>query len=537
MTEEEKAKQRIAKIAKSQALLAKAVNSLDRLFYEALLANIDKIAEDATELERIFNQFNRSAHSKVIKQFARGVVEVGQLNADYFKDVAENLDSKDYETIKRQANGTLLKRFGLNADGTIAPGMYLDSFINDKSIARTVREQAYKWQASGMGLDEFKRNLKLTVLGQPGASGIYSKYYNTYAYDTFQQADAQIQKQYADKLGLKAWLYLGGTMTSSRDKCVKSNGKVFITEEIEDWKKDEFKGKPATGYDPFIDRGGYNCRHHWNAITNAMAVARRSDLEIDTAGNLVKKTGDVETIEQPAAKAPEAKAATFKPAKSIKEAREQHLGLVRSLGVNVDKLAVSSSLSLEQLNMYGKNLSDLVNEYELPGVFNPDFKTKLSYKSSNSAYGFIRTSRSGRNLHDINFGDKTDSTRSLPRTKVHGKSRVDEANQFIATQTHEFAHVLTIEEHTFWAAQSANEKLVNYWRELKEIRTAYHKEMTDTFTAKDMGTYLDISLGNYASTNANEFMAEAFTEYKLHSKPSKYAMQVGKLIDKYFKKK
>jgi hypothetical protein len=31
-------------------------------------------------------------------------------------------------------------------------------------------------------------------------------------------------------------------------------------------------------------------------------------------------------------------------------------------------------------------------------------------------------------------------------------------------------------------------------------------------------------------------MAEGFTEYKLSSKPSKYAIEIGKLIDKYFKK-
>ena len=31
-------------------------------------------------------------------------------------------------------------------------------------------------------------------------------------------------------------------------------------------------------------------------------------------------------------------------------------------------------------------------------------------------------------------------------------------------------------------------------------------------------------------------MAEGFTEYKLNSNPSKYALEVGQLIDKYFKK-
>lgn len=42
-------------------------------------------------------------------------------------------------------------------------------------------------------------------------------------------------------------------------------------------------------------------------------------------------------------------------------------------------------------------------------------------------------------------------------------------------------------------------------------------------------------LGKYASANIDEFMAEGFTEYKLSSKPSKYAIEIGKLIDKYFK--
>ena len=53
---------------------------------------------------------------------------------------------------------------------------------------------------------------------------------------------------------------------------------------------------------------------------------------------------------------------------------------------------------------------------------------------------------------------------------------------------------------------------------------------------KDATGLNKIHLGKYANTNSNEFIAEAFTEYKLHSSPSKYAIEVGKLIDKHFKK-
>jgi hypothetical protein len=40
----------------------------------------------------------------------------------------------------------------------------------------------------------------------------------------------------------------------------------------------------------------------------------------------------------------------------------------------------------------------------------------------------------------------------------------------------------------------------------------------------------------HANTNIDEFMAEGFTEFKLSDNPSKYAIKIGELINKYFKK-
>ena len=45
-----------------------------------------------------------------------------------------------------------------------------------------------------------------------------------------------------------------------------------------------------------------------------------------------------------------------------------------------------------------------------------------------------------------------------------------------------------------------------------------------------------VGVTHYAATNADEFAAEAFKEYKLRKNPSKYAAKVGALIDKYFKR-
>ena len=72
--------------------------------------------------------------------------------------------------------------------------------------------------------------------------------------------------------------------------------------------------------------------------------------------------------------------------------------------------------------------------------------------------------------------------------------------------------------------------------ELTALRTDYFKEINGYLSNKQRDKAADIYLGKYASSNVNEFMAEGWTEYKLSSKPSKYATKIGKLIDKYFKK-
>ena len=44
-------------------------------------------------------------------------------------------------------------------------------------------------------------------------------------------------------------------------------------------------------------------------------------------------------------------------------------------------------------------------------------------------------------------------------------------------------------------------------------------------------------LGKYATSNQNEFMAEAFAYAKLGNGPNDYADEVLSIIDKYFKRK
>ena len=76
--------------------------------------------------------------------------------------------------------------------------------------------------------------------------------------------DGQFAKFRADEVGLTSYIYYGTIIRDSRDFCVEHVNKIFTEEEARElWQRD-WQGK--SGSDPFLDRGGYNCRHHWQPV-------------------------------------------------------------------------------------------------------------------------------------------------------------------------------------------------------------------------------------------------------------------------------
>ena len=91
------------------------------------------------------------------------------------------------------------------------------------------------------------------------------RYAKTYAHDSLMQFNATANMAMVADLGIKKWLYRGSLIKDSRDWCAAHQGRVMTTEQIRDeWANSNWKGK--AGGDPFIVRGGYNCRHWWEAV-------------------------------------------------------------------------------------------------------------------------------------------------------------------------------------------------------------------------------------------------------------------------------
>ena len=82
--------------------------------------------------------------------------------------------------------------------------------------------------------------------------------------DSLMQFDASINTAIGKESGAEKWKYYGSLVRDSREFCEKRAGKVFTNEEIAQQWSGSWAGK-APG-DPFIVRGGYNCRHHWRPV-------------------------------------------------------------------------------------------------------------------------------------------------------------------------------------------------------------------------------------------------------------------------------
>lgn len=88
------------------------------------------------------------------------------------------------------------------------------------------------------------------------------RYASQQVHDSLMQFDASLVIQAGKEAGADKWKYYGSVIRDSRPFCKEHAGKVYTEAEIRDiWANEDWAGK-APG-DPFIVRGGYNCRHHW----------------------------------------------------------------------------------------------------------------------------------------------------------------------------------------------------------------------------------------------------------------------------------
>lgn len=196
------------------------------------------------------------------------------LNQTYFESFAAPA-----ETVEETARRLTLQRWGYNSlKNELIPGGYLEGLFSNQEVARKVASLMNQAITQGMPLKDFQKMFKQVFVGRPG-EGMLERHWKTNSFDLFQKIDRTANLVYADKLGLKYAIYSGTLMETSRPFCVARANKVFSRPEIKSWQDLTFAGKPKFGYDPFVDCGGFQCRHHLSWVSDGVAEHLRPELK------------------------------------------------------------------------------------------------------------------------------------------------------------------------------------------------------------------------------------------------------------------
>ena len=127
---------------------------------------------------------------------------------------------------------------------------------------------------TGIGLKDLRTNLEGYVLD----GKVSEKYFARWSGDIYSQYQRAAANEIRKELKLKHAVYAGGLIETSRPFCQERNGNTYTEDEIAEWENEDFEGK-SDPYDPFIDCGGYNCRHRLDWISEEMYDTIQSENE------------------------------------------------------------------------------------------------------------------------------------------------------------------------------------------------------------------------------------------------------------------
>ena len=233
-----------------------------------------KNMRNAMKLDKFFDTLDKETLRRINTRWGKDMLKMTPLNKKYYAEMIPDMKKIVYSASEKV--GFIEQAIGIK-DGKILKGSYLDKITKMPEVRQQMKNYVIQSVNNKKGFSEYLRGMKEIVVGTKTRDGIMERYYKQYAYDTFNQTDAAINKHYADSLDLTWFVYSGSTIATSRAFCIKRSQKVFNTKETEKWKCDStLIGKPKgvrcdSRYNALIERGRWNCRHTLRYITSEMA--------------------------------------------------------------------------------------------------------------------------------------------------------------------------------------------------------------------------------------------------------------------------
>lgn len=241
----------------------------------------------------VFNEWVGGSGMNLADDIARSVVKAHESNAAFYATTLAG--SKTAKQISGAMEGTLkstIRRYGIQVSGKkvrAKMGGYIVSTIADQTIARSIENVLRGAVISEGPLAKLRRDLGIE-LGRGSSAGVLERVMAEKLPQPALKADREINVEVGQALKLNFAFYQGGEIATTRPFCSERNNKVFSREEIAKFgtpqdkyggytnkSAGEFQGKTKV-YNPFLDLGGYNCRHSYDWISDELARNFRPEL-------------------------------------------------------------------------------------------------------------------------------------------------------------------------------------------------------------------------------------------------------------------
>lgn len=266
-------------------VIRQVLNTLD--VENGIILNTPRNITKLAQLDKALMQLNEDIYGMLTGIIDKGTKELNRLNAIYYTTLLPGIGKK-LDIALEKANKITAYKVGL-LDGRIVKKGWLANLMSDTSVLRRLKDTALKGILTGARLGDVINDMYSLVYSDDKSEGIYTRYIKGSVYDLFQQHDAAFSNSVAEDIDLNYFVYDGGLIDDSRDFCREHNGYIYHRKDTEKWATwrpvdavhiDEFKQKDIyavpsylgyAGYEPVIDRGGYNCRHFLSWITDGLA--------------------------------------------------------------------------------------------------------------------------------------------------------------------------------------------------------------------------------------------------------------------------
>jgi hypothetical protein len=268
--------------------LASAPTSADKLFdlqfalgmRQSLRETVEK--EVLTDVHKAIANFDGAEKSLIEMYGASGIDEalltvdrsivrqLKKLTFQGFEDVAETfIDSISREiyqntlTAKPLADSIRAVQHQIN-------GVYIQTNDNEaQELVEFIAENKFD-PAMESAVDAAVEQLH-TKYARDRVGNNLRRYATQQLHDGLMQYSASINMKMANQLGAEQFEYFGTVAGNTRQWCKDHIGRIMTEQEIRDeWVNNSWAGKSSS--DPFIARGGYNCRHHFRAVFDEDAI-------------------------------------------------------------------------------------------------------------------------------------------------------------------------------------------------------------------------------------------------------------------------